>query len=351
MTENQVQQLIGHGKLPDNQVCQELKQTHISWIILCREYAYKIKKPVNLGFLDFSTLEKRKYYCDQELTLNQRLTSDMYLDVHPIWLDHGAYFMGPGTGKIVDYSVGMRRLDNSREMSKLLQSSKVRKVDIRNIVKQLVDFHQTTEIVKGKLTPGLLIEDFNDIQQIQSFILKNIGETASAQLCDIMSYVDYFINNKAALISQRDAEGFTRDCHGDLHSGNIFLLDHPVVFDCIEFDKHLRQIDILSELAFFCMDLEIFQRCDLSEYFLKSYNKAFQVIRNKSEERLFLFYKLYRANVKVKINAIKTWQACNPEERQSRLGLFKKYFQLFLHYYNLLENTVNRQRFSFHSKW
>lgn len=343
MTEHQIQQLIRHGKLPDNQVCQELKQTHISWVILCGDYVYKIKKPINLSFLDFSTLEKRKYYCEQELTLNQRLTSDMYLDVYPIFLDQGVYAMGGGAGKIVDYSVVMRRLDNSKEMSKLLLDRKVSKDDLRKIAQQLVQFHQTTEIVKGKLTPELLIEDFNDIQQIQLFIAKNIGEAASKQLNLIISFVKYFINEKAGLILKRDAEGFTRDCHGDLHSGNIFLLDHPVVFDCIEFNKHFRQIDILSELAFFCMDLEFFQRSDLSKYFLNYYTKEFRVIRNKNEERLFLFYKLYRANVKAKINAIKTQQATDPEVKQSRLGLFKKYFQLFLHYFDLLEKSANGQ--------
>ena len=343
MTENQIQQLIIHGKFPDNQVCQELKQTHISWVILCKDYVYKIKKPVNLTFLDFSTLEKRKYFCEQELTLNQRLTSDLYLDVYPILLDHETYFLGPGTGKIVDYSVVMRRLDNSKEMSKLLLKRKVRKADMKKIAKQLAYFHQTTEIIKGKLTPELLIEDFNDIQQIQSFITNNIDKAASMQLSEIISFVTYFINENAALILKRDREGFTRDCHGDLHSGNIFLLDHPVVFDCIEFNKHFRQIDILSELAFFCMDLEIFQRNDLSKCFLNYYTKEFQVIRNKNEERLFLFYKLYRANVKAKINAIKTQQASDPEEKELRLGLFMKYFQLFLHYYQLLEKGTDEK--------
>ena len=348
MTENQIQQLITHGKLPDNQVCQELKQTHISWVILCQDYAYKIKKPVHLSFLDFSTLEKRKHFCEQEVVLNQRLTSDMYRAVYPIILDHGVYFLGPGTGKIVDYSVVMQRLDNSKEMSKLLTTGKVRKSDIGKIAKQLVDFHQKTEIIKGKLSSEVLINDFNDIQQIQPFVEENMRPAAYNQLSSAIPFVEHFINNKATLISKRDAEGFTRDCHGDLHSGNIFLLDKPVVFDCIEFNKHFRQIDILNELAFFCMDLEFSQRTDLSEYFIKAYTSDFRVIRSKSEEQLFLFYKLYRANVKAKVNAIKTMQASNPAEIRSRLGLFKKYFQLFVDYFKLLEETTNRQIYPCH---
>ncbi len=345
MTENQIQQLINKGKLPDKQMCQELKKTHISWLILCKDYAYKIKKPVNLSFLDFSTLAKRKYYCEQELTLNQRLTSDIYLAVSPITLDHGVFSIGHGPGRIVDYTVVMRRLDNSKEMSRLLLTGKVKKSDIEKIVKQLSGFHQETEIIKGKLTSEVLIKDFNDIQQINPFVEENMGPAASVQLSNIILFIEQFINDKARLISMRDEEGFTRDCHGDLHSGNIFLLNNPVMFDCIEFNEHFRQIDVLNELAFFCMDLEFSQRADLSEYFMKIYTSAFRVIRNKSEEQLFLFYKLYRANVKAKVNAIKTMQANDPAEIQYRLGLFKKYFQLLMDYFSILEERTNLQSY------
>ena len=336
MTEKQIHQLIKQGNFPESQVCQELIQTHISWVILCRDYVYKIKKPVKLSFLDFSTFAKREYYCQQELQLNQRLTRNMYLDLYPILRDHDDYYLGSGKGKIIDYCVVMRRLDNSKEMSKLLRNGKVSKTDMEEIADQLVRFHQAAETINGKFTPALLAEDFDDIKQIQSFVSENISEESAKQLQEIVSFAAGYIEKESCLISQRDVDGFTRDCHGDLHSGNIFLLDHPVVFDCIEFNEHFRQIDILSELAFFCMDLEIFQRSDLSDYFLECYNKVFPVIRNEREERLFLFYKLYRANVKTKINAMKTQQASNPNERQSRLETCKKYFGLFCKYYELL---------------
>ncbi|MDH3708234.1 MAG: hypothetical protein OER04_00010 [Cyclobacteriaceae bacterium] len=344
MKEHQILELVERGHLPHDQHCQLVKQTHISWVLLCEEYAYKIKKPLKLSFLDFSTLEKRKYFCEQELVLNQRLTTDVYLEVLPISRENDIYYLGLEKGSIVDYAVAMRRLDNSREMERLLVDSSVTNQDIKNIAGQLVKFHQSTEVVKDKVTPQMLIDDFNDIQQVQPWIEAKLGTAAAKKLNESVSFVEQFIQENIHLINQRDQEGFTRDCHGDLHSGNIFLLREPVIFDCIEFDPHLRQIDILCELAFFCMDLEFSGRQDLSDYFITIYNSRFPVIRNQAEERLFLYYKLYRANVKVKINAIKTSQARKPHIAASRQQLCKQYFELFLSY----SQTLRRSNSSTH---
>ncbi len=339
MKELQIHELVDRGHFPDDQHCQVIKQTHISWVLLCEDYAYKIKKPLKLSFLDFSTLEKRKYFCEQELLLNQRLTTDVYLEVLPICLEEGVYYLGSEKGSIVDYAVAMRRLDNSREMGGLLIESNVTYQDIKKIAGQLVEFHQSTEVVKSKITPQVLIDDFVDIQHVQPWIAEKLGAKAATQLDLSISLVRQFIDELAFLVHKRDQEGFTRDCHGDLHSGNIFLLSEPVIFDCIEFDPHLRQIDILSELAFFCMDLEFAGRQDLSEYFMEIYNRKFPVIRGHAEELLFLFYKLYRANVKVKINAIKTMQAQTADIARARLQLCKQYFDLFLRYSQTLRES------------
>jgi aminoglycoside phosphotransferase family enzyme len=338
MNDRQIRLLIADGNLPDNQVCQDLIETHISWVIICQDYVYKLKKPLQLSFLDFSTLDKRKYYCEQELILNRRLTRNVYLDVNPVVYDQGVYAIGSDTGEIVDYALVMRRLDNSREMDTLLMKNKVTRKDILKIAAILVNFHQSTRIIKGYLTAEKIIEDFADFQQIGPFVAENISASAASNLKEIVSYSVEFIRENSELIETRDIEGFTRDCHGDLHTGNIFLLDPPVIFDCIEFNQHLRQIDVLCELAFFCMDLETYGREDLSNHFLKSYNDAFQVIRNNKEKRLLLFYKLYRANVKAKVNAIKTRQADNAHVRQSRLTMFNKYYRFLVNYYDLLRN-------------
>ena len=337
LTDSTILQLIEHGKFPDGLPNHQLIQTHISWVILGDDYVYKIKKPVKLSFLDFSTLEKRKYFCKQEVILNQRLTHDIYLNVQPITFFEGQYEIGSNRGEVIDYAVVMRRMDNANEMNKLLAENRVKQTDIQKIVDQLIEFHSQAEINKGKVNADALIDDFQDLSQILDFVDKNLGKAASNQLLDCLKFTDDFIRSNTALIAQRDKEGFTRDCHGDLHSGNIFLLEEPVLFDCIEFNPHFRQIDILNELAFFCMDLEFANRYDLSEYFIEAYNRKFEIIRNNEEELLFLFYKLYRANIKVKVNAIKTMQTNDPAERDARLALFKQYFQLFLKYYQALK--------------
>lgn len=341
MTEDQIHQLVSYGDLPASQKCQKLINTHISWVILCQDYVYKIKKPIHLSFVDFSTLEKREYFCKQELVLNQRLTRNMYLEILPITFTHGVYSIGSKMGELIDFALVMKRFDNTREMSKLLEKGKVNKSDIIKIARQLVDFHQAAHVVKDHVTPEILLKDFTDIEQIHSFVKVNVGKPESKKLTECISLARQFIDQQSEVIKQRDIEGFIRDCHGDLHSGNIFLLENPVIFDCIEFNQHLRQIDILSELAFFCMDLEFYHQNALSQCFIQTYNQAFPVIRNQAEDQLFLFYKLYRANVKVKVNALKARQTDNPEEFSSRLNLLRKYFNLLLEYSTLLRDSIN----------
>ncbi len=342
MSENQIQQLIQQGIFPDGETEHELIQTHISWVILDKDYVYKIKKPVKLSFLDFSTLDKRKYFCEQELILNQRLTSDIYLSVQPVTIEEEEFRIGVRKGEVVDYAVVMRRLDNHRQMNNLLKLGEVDHAAIKKIENQLLAFHKKANIVKGKISAEIIISDFEDIEQIQSFVEENISISASDQLMNYVDMIGPYIKSQKGLIAKRDEEGFTRDCHGDLHSGNIFLLDEPVIFDCIEFNHHFRQIDILNELAFFSMDLDFANRHDLSKYFIEEYNRNFEVIRNKEDETLFLFYKLYRANVKTKINAIKTLQTNDISIIATRLSLFKRYFQLFLSYCRLLEARLNQ---------
>jgi aminoglycoside phosphotransferase family enzyme len=288
---------------------------------------------VKLSFLDFSTLAQRKYYVEEELRLNQRLTHDIYLQTLPISELEKRYTIGGEAGEVVDYALEMKRLDNSREMDILLAEGKVDVRDMDSVAEVLRNFHLNTSILRGKLTAELLYEDFADIAQIKDFCAENIGTEAAEQLMNSIASAKRFLNIKSELILSRDAEGFTRDCHGDLHSGNIFLLDEPVLFDCIEFNEHFRQIDILNELAFFTMDLEFAGRQDLSNHFMQAYRSGWDIIRNESEAELYLFYKLYRANVRVKVNAIKTMQSDNPETRHHRLALFEDYFQLFCSYH------------------
>ncbi len=315
----------------------DLIETHISWVLLCREYVYKIKKPLKLSFLDFSSLEQRKLYCERELMLNQRLTKDMYLDVLSISQQGGSYTIGDDQENLVDYCLKMRRVDNDREMRMLLEKNLVNFSDMKMLAIQLSQFHRKAEVIKGAVSAGGLWGDFVDIRQVYSFMKKHLGQDSIERLDEMLRIVKTFIYNLEDRIKERDALGYIRDCHGDLHSGNIFLLKEPVIFDCIEFNDHFRQIDIINELAFLCMDLESFGRTDLSNYFLEEYISLHPVIQTEQDRDLLLFYKLYRSNVKVKVNAIKCMQTEDANVFDERILLLKKYFMLMMRYCDMLK--------------
>ena len=146
------------------------------------------------------------------------------------------------------------------------------------------------------------------------------------------SVSDSFIEKSKDLLAARLREGFYRDCHGDLHSRNIFLLPAPVPFDCIEFNDDFRQIDVLNEVAFLCMDLDAFDRKDLSDLFVDDYNHFFPAIRTSEERNLFIYYKSYRANVRAKVNSLRAKSAANKTDENRALADAEKYLQLMDHY-------------------
>ena len=177
----------------------------------------------------------------------------------------------------------MKRLDNSLEMDVLLAQDKVDRADIDRVLQVLIPFHRNAEIIRGHVTAAAILSDFADVAQIRDFCTASLGAAQGADLIASIAYVKAFLTEQAALIAQRDREGFTRDVHGDLHAGNIFLTDPPILFDCIEFSPHFRRIDLLNELAFFTMELEFAGHPELSAHLMERYNSAFPVMRNAAE--------------------------------------------------------------------
>lgn len=334
MNEQQIKDLFQHGHYPFREIMQELIETHISWVLLGKENVYKIKKPLKLSFLDFSTLEKRMKYCDRELELNKRLAPEMYLDVVPV-THSGEVLSIAGPGEIIDYAVRMTKMDNRQEMRKLLVDSRVTRNDIKLLADQISDFHQTADVIFKDPSQEDLLADFNDIVQIEDFTHKMLGSKKAGLLQTMIEVSTHFIDQHIDAIQKRSRQGFVRDCHGDLHSGNIFLTNPPVIFDCIEFNDHFRHIDILNEVAFFCMDLEFYGAKGLSQYFMKEYVKNMQIDFGQFEQDLFSYYKFYRANVKTKVNAIKSMQE-SAHDTKDRGSLFKQYFNLMEYYYKQL---------------
>lgn len=334
MNRQQIQQIIERQAFPDNPAEAQLMETHISWVILTRNYAFKIKKPMKYPFLDFSTLAKRKHYCERELILNRRLAKDMYLAVLPIRAGGEQFVIGGESGRIVDYAVQMTRQDNDRQMNLLLEAGRVSKKDMRELARQIAGFHAGARVIQTAFDRDSMLDDFADLSKVQPFLAIHLGERAAGLITQAIDYAAWFLTEHEERFRERIRLGFVVDGHGDLHSKNIFLPEEgpAVVFDCIEFSDHFREVDVLNELAFLGMDLDLYGRSDLEAAFLRAYLDRHQVLQTPEDQQIYLYYKLYRANVRVKINALKTMQSPDETEMKQRMVLTKDYLALLEKY-------------------
>ncbi|MEO9964231.1 MAG: hypothetical protein ABJF11_00490 [Reichenbachiella sp.] len=329
------------AKLSDESV--ELIETHISWVLITDQYAYKIKKPIKYSFLDYTTLELRKFYCERELELNKRLTHDMYLGVVPVSQKDSQIYVGEAVGSVIDYAVKMEKQDISRQMNGLLEKNEVSHYDMRNIAATVSLFHSNAQICRPSFAGEDFKERFNDILSISDYIIDNLGTDAGEILAQAVDFSDQFLDSHESLFINRIEHGFVRDLHGDLHSKNIFLYEDPVIFDCIDFNDSFRRIDVLDEIAFFCMDLDAYHKGDLVSVFMENYLEMFPAINNQQEEDLFVYYKCYRANIRAKVNALRAQQAVTPDEKTKWLSNTEQYLRLMKGYVGeLYLNPINK---------
>ncbi len=304
-------------------------ETHISWVLLTGLYAYKIKKPLNLGFLDFSTLEKRRHYCFEELRLNSRLATDIYLDVVAIsgTEDNPAF---DDSKTVIEYAVKMRQFEPENTFEQLLAQSRITPEQIKQLANTIADFHSKIKIAKADADFGSaemvmlpVRENFNQISQLE-------GIDKPDTLNHLADWSEQQYNSLLAFFNQRLQTGFIRECHGDLHLGNIALIDNKAVpFDGIDFNPTLYWIDVISEIAFLIMDLQHKQRDDLAFQFLNSY------LRHSGDYqglKLLRFYLVYRAVVMAKVSAIRASQRSSAEEHQLDIDKYHAYLQLANNY-------------------
>lgn len=336
MTKAQIDKLISAGQFPGQSEQSSLIETHISWVILCNQYVYKIKKPIQYTFLDFSTIEKRKYFCERELELNRRYTEDLYLGVLPVRETATQLFIGGQEGSIIDFAVSMRRLDTCRQMDQLLLKNQVAETDIRNLAETIAGFHKRTTIIYQKDLNDIP-EKFNDLKTQEHYLSSRLGNDAGEIIRHAIAVSNAYTIQHRQLSASRLKAGFYRDCHGDLHSRNIFLLPAPTLFDCIEFNDDFRQIDVLNEIAFLCMDLDSFDRRDLSGSFLLYYNQRFPVIKTAEDLQLFIYYKSYRSNIRAKVNSLRAGSTNDENEKMKALAEASKYLQLMNGYIRMPE--------------
>ncbi len=340
MTSQQIKELMAHGQFPGETTRVELVETHISWVILTPQFAFKIKKPLKFPFLDFSTLDQRAYYCREELRLNRRLAPQMYLDVLPIATNaRGQLAMGEIDGLPVEFAVQMTRMDSHRQMDQLLLRNEVNAADMLKLSHLLVCFHRSVLMPSNEVPwkPGDNRADFDDLFRMQDAAIALFGEMAAQQLTRWEEQVHAFLDRHEPRLHERASSGFWVDGHGDLHARNIFLLpEGPVVFDCIEFNAHFRRIDVLSELAFLCMDLDAGGHSELAEVFLGGYLGGWCVIEGLEDESLWLYFKAYRANVRLKV-ALMTWEQQKNDETEQTA---RRYWALLGRYLAQLANDA-----------
>jgi aminoglycoside phosphotransferase family enzyme len=311
----------------------ELTQTHISFVFLTKNFVYKVKKAVNFGFLDFTTLEKRRFFCEKELELNRRLCADMYLEVVPI--NRSSVIKIKGAGESVEYAVKMKRMPQDRMLSKLLEEKKVDKRLVERIAKKIADFHSKAETNArvGEFGSLRIIEANwkENFDQTQSFI----GRTVSLKDFQLIrECISDFMNRNARFFQKRVEDGHVKDCHGDIHSGNIFVIGGIYIFDAIEFNDRFRYSDVASDVAFLAMDLDFKARTDLSNVLVKSYIKY---SRDQGMNRLLPFYKCYRAYVRAKVTSFKLEDPnVSVDEKGYALKEAQAYFKLASSYAEIL---------------
>jgi aminoglycoside phosphotransferase family enzyme len=307
----------------------ELCQTHISFVFLTRNFVYKVKKAVNFGFLDFSTLDKRRFFCEKELELNRRLCPEMYLEVVPI--NKSETIRVKGEGETVEYAVKMKRQPQDRIMTKLLDEGKVNEKLIDKISKIIAEFHRKAEtnarISKFGSLAAVGVNWKENFDQTEEYV----GKTLSAETFKrIQEKVEAFMNTNKPLFEKRIADGRIRDCHGDIHSGNIFVTDKVYIFDAVEFNERFRYADVASDAAFLAMDLEFRKKSDLSSIFVRKY---IEYSGDKELAKLLPFYKCYRAYVRGKVVGFRLNDPnIAAKEKIDALKEAKAYFKLAVDY-------------------
>lgn len=292
-------------------------ETHISSVLLTGDFAYKIKKQLDLGFLDFSTVARRKRFCEEELRLNRRLAPDLYVDVVPISGTPEAPVLG-GTGTPIEYTVKMRQFPQEVLLDRVLAAGELELSHMDELAALVADFHGRIEVAGADTTFGDPEVAWFPVGQNFDQIRPLLAEEADlAQLDRLQAWAEAEFARQRDLIAARKAAGKVRECHGDLHLGNMALIDEKITaFDCIEFNENLRWIDVLNEVAFLLMDLEDRGLPDYATRFLNGYLE-----RTGDYEGLpvLRFYQAYRAMVRAKVSVIRLAQAGVTDEERAQV--------------------------------
>ena len=281
----------------------EVVETHISWVFLAGNFAYKVKKPVDLGFCNFTTLERRRFYCEEELRLNRRVAPELYIDVVAIVVENGGLRID-GRGEPVEFAVKMRRFPQAMLLDSIAVAGCLEGSTIDQLARVVSRMHRSAaraDPVDGRGSPAhalqLALDNFFALES------RDAPESERSALARLREWTQDEFRNVRQAMEERELHGSVRECHGDLHLGNIVLLEGvPVPFDCVEFDPGLRWIDVMSDVAFVAMDLDFHGLQGLAARFLSGY---LEDSGDYGGLRVMRFYRVYRALVRAKIERLR----------------------------------------------
>ena len=326
-----VHHLLLPGAYPHPAPQVKLVQTHISYVFLAGDFVYKFKKPVDFGFLDFSTLARRKYCCEQELVLNRRLCPTIYLGLVRVCRSTAGLLALDGPGEVVEYGVKMVRMPEERMMGNLIRAGRLTQQMLDAIVTILAPFYE-------KAATDEEIEGFGTARAVGRNVLENLEQCGQYVGCDSLSreeyerigaYVRRFLANEDVFV-RRIAANRIRDCHGDLHSANICLADRVYIYDCIEFNHRFRYSDVACDVAFLAMDLDYYGLKEMASYFIDCFKQA---SGDQGLSEVLNFYKCYRATVRGKIGLLTAHEPeVDQETRTLALARATRYFMLAQRY-------------------
>lgn len=319
-----IEDLLDPAAWPDEGGKVELRQSHISYLLFTPQFVYKIKKPVDFGFLDFTTLEARRFYCEEEVRLNRRLAPGVYIGVVGITGAEGGRHLVGGEGEPIEYAVKMKRLSEEDCLERLLAEGRADNALMGRIARALAAFHAAAETggrVSGFGSLDIIRKNTGEnFEQAAPFVGKALGRGLLARIKD---YTERFTEANRALFERRVQEGFIRDCHGDIHCEHIFAPDGIEIIDCIEFNERFRFSDAVADSAFLSMDLDRKGRPDLARAFDDAY---FAASGDREGPGLLNFYKCYRAFVRGKVSSFKAFEDEVPEAERAEALLSALYY-------------------------
>lgn len=309
-------------------------ETHVSRLYFVDAYVYKVKKPVNFGFLDFSTLARRRFYCQEEVRLNRRFAPDTYLRVAAIRRS-GSNIAIDGPGRTVEHAVVMRRLPEERMLDKLVQrNDPLLPKEIVRLGYRLAELHRESPVCRRSAGGGYAAVVARNWQENFAQIEPLVGPTINSPGVEhCRNWIDAFLARHRSLLREREALGMVRDGHGDLHAEHVCLTDPLCIYDCIEFSRRFRVGDLLADLAFLLMDLDFRGRRDLARQLLQVWCEQLPEQLTPENLSLLRFYMVYRAFVRGKVDTfLAVDRQASTETRQAAAGLALRYFNLALGY-------------------